>query len=309
MNKKIKVFSPATVSNLGCGFDILGLAIESVGDEMIVKANNVDKIRITQITGYNNITYKTNENVAGVALQAMLSHLNEKQGFDIEINKKIKPGSGIGSSAASAAGVVVAANELLGKPLTRKQLVQFAMKGEFLSSGSEHADNVAPAILGGITLIRSYNPLDIVKIHFPDKLYCVILHPQIEIKTVDARNILKQQVPLKAAVNQWGNVAGLIAGLINNDYNLIGRSLEDHIIEPQRSKLIKGYWELKNAALKAGALGVNISGSGPSVFALTNGKQKAEEVKKAMENQYLKEDINFNIYLSGINKDGVKVIE
>lgn len=308
MSNKIKIFTPATISNLGCGFDIIGLAIESVGDEMLIKTNKSEKIRITKITGYNNIPYQTSENVAGVALQAMLEHLNEKQGFDIEINKKIKPGSGIGSSAASAAGVVVAANELLGKPLTRKQLVQFAMKGEILSSGSEHADNVAPAVLGGITLIRTCNPLDIIKITTPKKLYCVLLHPQIEIKTIEARNILNQQVSLKSAINQWGNVAGLIAGLINSDYDLIGRSIEDHIIEPQRSKLIKGYWELKNAAIEAGALGVNISGSGPSVFALTNGKQKAEEVKKAMENQYLKEGINFNIYLSGINEDGVKIL-
>lgn len=308
MSNKIKIFAPATISNLGCGFDIIGLAIESVGDEMLIKTNKSEKIRITQITGYNNIPYQTSENVAGVALQAMLEHLNEKQGFDIEINKKIKPGSGIGSSAASAAGVVVAANELLGKPLTRKQLVQFAMKGEILSSGSEHADNVAPAVLGGITLIRTCNPLDIIKITTPEKLYCVLLHPQIEIKTIEARNMLNPQVSLKSAISQWGNVAGLIAGLINSDYDLIGRSLEDHIIEPQRSKLIKGYWELKNAAIEAGALGVNISGSGPSVFALTNGKQKAEEVKKAMENQYLKEGINFNIYLSGINEDGVKIL-
>jgi len=309
MQKSISVSAPASVSNLGCGFDILGFALEKPQDKMTVRNNNLNKLRIkSQNTNYP-VPEDPTKNVASVAIQAMLNKLNIQQGFDIEIDKQIKPGSGIGSSAASAAGAIFAVNELLQRPFKKKQLIQFAMVGETIASGCEHADNVAPCILGGITLIRSYKPIDIIPIDAPGKLFCVILHPKIEIKTSEAREILKKDVLLTDAVKQWGNVAGLITGLLKEDYELIGRSLDDYIIEPQRSKLIPAYDMLKATALNAGALGCNISGSGPSVFALTKGYDAANKVMDEMRKQYQNENIDFDIFVSSVNQTGVKISE
>jgi len=302
---KIKILANSTVSNLGCGFDVLGFATDIVSDEIILSKNNLGEIRITRVDGYGPLPTDPKKNAASAALLAMLMKLGSKQGFDIEITKNVMPGSGLGSSAASSAGVVVGANHLLGNPFERKDLIEFAMEGEKCISGALHADNVAPAILGGITLIRGYDPLDVIAVPVPQELYCVILHPQIEIKTADARNILSKQVDLKVAVKQWGNVAGLISGFYTSDYELISRSIVDHIIEPQRASLIQGYHGLKQSAIDAGALGCNISGSGPSVFALAKGIDSAKMVKLAMELQYAKEKIGFNAYLSKIVSNGV----
>ena len=303
--EKIKIRANSTVSNIGCGFDILGFATEIVSDEIILSKNNLEVIRITKVDGLGHIPTDPKKNAAGTALSAMLKKLGSNQGFDIEITKKVMPGSGLGSSAASSAGVVTGANFMLGEPFKAKDLIEFAMEGEKSISGALHADNVAPAILGGITLIRGYDPLDIISIPVPNELYCVILHPQIEIKTADARNILSKQVDLKVAAMQWGNVAGIVAGFYTSDYELISRSIVDHIIEPQRAQLIQGYYGLKQSALDAGALGCNISGSGPSVFALARGINSAEKVKIAMEMQYSKEKIGFNSYLSKIISKGI----
>jgi len=308
MEKSIRISAPSSVSNLGCGFDILGFALENPFDEMIIRVNSTNNIRIKNLNQYNITPENPNKNVAGVAVQAMLDKLKTRQGFDIDINKQIKPGSGIGSSAASSTGAVFAVNELLNNPLEKKDLVSFAMAGEYVASGSEHADNVAPALLGGIILIRDYQPLDIIEIDPPEELYCVLVHPQIEIKTSEAREILHKNVPLKDAINQWGNVGGLVTGLLRSDYDLISRSIKDHIIEPQRSKLISGYDMLKKSAMDAGSLGCNISGSGPSVFALAKGLKSAQEVLQAMKNQYAEENIDFKTYISGINASGVKAL-
>ena len=226
-----------------------------------------------------------------------------------EINKKIKPGSGIGSSAASAAGAVVGINELLGKPYTKKELVAFAMQGEYIASKALHADNVGPAILGGVTLIRGYNPLDIIKINAPELLYATVIHPHIEIKTEEARALIKETVTLKKAVKQSGNLGGLISGLFMEDYQLISRSLIDEIIEPLRSKLIPYFYELKKAAINAGALGSGISGSGPSVFALSKGKDNAINVAKNMNELYDKTGIEYRTYISPVNTSGIKILK
>jgi len=308
MNKSIKVFAPASVSNVGCGFDILGFAIDGIGDEMILSKNNTKKIVIKAIKNYGQLPTEASKNVAGVAIQALLDDLGSDQGFDIEIIKNIKPGSGIGSSSASAAGAVVAANELLGNPYTREQLVDFAMQGEVAASGDAHADNVAPTILGGFCIVRAYDPLDVIQIESPDNLWCVVIHPQIEIKTKESRELLSSEIDLKRAIRQWGNVAGLISGLHRSDYNLIGRSLEDHIVEEQRKVLIPEFDNLKMAVMNAGALGCSISGSGPSVFALCQGKEIAQELSLVMETIYSKTDIPFYIYLSQISNEGVKII-
>jgi Homoserine kinase len=206
--------------------------------------------------------------VAGAALLALVEELPEKVGFEVTITKQIKPGSGLGSSAASSAGVVVAANHLLGNRFSKLDLVRFAMNGEKVASGVKHADNITPCIFGGITIIRSIFPLDIVPIEAPP-LYVTVVHPQIEVRTSDARQILRKEVQLKSAIKQWGNIAGLVAGFLKQDYGLIGRSLEDVIIEPVRSILIPGFDEVKSDSREAGALGGGISGSGPSIFMLS----------------------------------------
>ena len=304
---EIKIFCPATIANLNCGFDVMGLCLEVIGDEMVVKKRIEKGIKITKITGAN-LPLETEKNVAGVAGLALLKEVEIDFGFEIEIHKKIKAGSGIGSSAASAAGAVFGINELLGKPFSRKELVQFAMQGEVLASGSAHADNVAPCLLGGFTLIRGYNPLDIVKIESPEELVVVVLHPYIEVKTIDARAVLQPMILLKNAITQWGNLGGLIAGLYSKDYDLIGRSLQDVIVEPLRKGLITNFDKVKNSAMQNGALGSGISGSGPSIFALCKGQEIAEKVAITMTESYKNTGIEFDIHISKINDIGVKEI-
>jgi len=305
MNEEIKIFAPATIANVSCGFDVLGFALDNVGDEMTIKKVAKKGVKITKIIGQN-LPLETHKNVAGVAALALLAETESEFGFEIEIDKRIKPGSGIGSSAASSAGTVWAINKLLGNPFNSTDLVRFAMEGERLATGVAHADNVAPALFGGFTLVRSYNPLDIITIHTPSELYATVIHPQIEVKTSDAREILKTNVPLKDAIKQWGNVGGLISGLYTEDYKLIGRSLEDFIIEPIRSILIPAFDAVKQQSLNAGALGCGISGSGPSIFALSKGKETAKNVAEAMKSVYENVGIEYDIHISKINKQGIK---
>jgi len=254
-----------------------------------------------------NLPTEAEKNVAGVVLLSVMERMNNTIGFEVTVEKHIKPGSGIGSSAASAAGAAIAANYLLGNIFSSDEVVQFAMNGEKLASGVKHADNIAPCILGGISLIRSIHPLDIVSIPAPD-LFVTVVHPQIEVRTSDARQILKQQVLLKDAIKQWGNIAGLVTGFMKNDYDLIGRSLEDVIIEPVRSILIPGFDELKVKCKEAGALGGGISGSGPSVFMLSKDESTAKAVGHVMSQVYEQIGIDYNIYVTTINRKGVEVV-
>lgn len=301
----IKVFCPATIANISCGFDVLGVALDSVGDEMVVRKTSVKGIRISKLEGQD-LPMETLQNVAGVAGLALLEASDYQGGFEIEIYKKIKAGSGIGSSAASSAGAVWAMNELLGKPFSTLELVKFSMEGERLASGVAHADNVAPALFGGFTLVRSYDPLDVVTIPSPNELFATVIHPQIEVKTSDSRKVLKNNISLADGIKQWGNVGGLVAGLFKDDYDLIGRSLEDHIVEPIRSILIPGFDDVKAAAIEAGALGCGISGSGPSIFSFSKGKETAQNVGEAMKRIYQDIGIDFDIHISKINSEGIK---
>ncbi len=305
--EELKVFAPATVANLSCGFDVLGCCLDSVGDEMLIKKNNLNEVRITKIVGQD-LPLEIHLNVAGVAVKALLKELDSNQGFDIEISKKIKPGSGIGSSAASSAGSVFAVNKLLGDPFSSKELIPFAMQGELLASGNAHADNVAPALLGGFSLVRSYSPLEVLSLPVPSELRVVVLHPMIEIKTKDSRSIIKQNVSLKSAINQWGNLGALVSALYTEDYELLGRSLQDEIVEPVRSILIPYFQELDNLVAENGALGFGISGSGPSVYALCKGDENAQKVKNAIEVFYSDKNIDFDLHVSAINKQGVKIL-
>lgn len=303
----VKVLAPATVANLVCGFDILGMCLDEPNDLMEIKLLNEKKIVIQSADGYP-LPLDPAQNTAGAPLVEMISGLTEPVGFEVIIHKHIKPGSGIGSSAASAAGAVVAANHLLGNIFSKKDLVRFAMFGEKVASGVKHADNVAPCIYGGITLIRSIHPLDIVSIPSPG-LFVTIVHPQIEVRTKDARQILRKEVLLKDAIRQWGNIAGLVAGFMQGDLDLIGRSLEDVIIEPVRSILIPGFDEVKKRCKDAGAMGGGISGSGPSIFMLSSEKPTAIKVESVMKEIYDGIGLDYNTYVTTINTTGVKILE
>jgi homoserine kinase len=303
---KVTVQCPATVANLVCGFDILGMALESPFDLMEVRLLDEPLVTVTSRDGFA-LPADPAQNTAGAPLLAMLEELDRPIGFEVIINKKIKPGSGIGSSAASAAGAVVAANHLLGQIFSKEDLVRFALFGEKVASGVKHADNIAPCIYGGITLIRSIFPLDIVSIPAPG-LHVTVVHPQIEVRTSDARQILRKQVLLKDAIRQWGNIAGLVAGFIKNDYELIGRSLEDVIIEPVRSMLIPGFDEVKQSCKAAGALGGGISGSGPSIFMLSRDETTARQVEQIMKTIYQRIGLDHHTYVTTINQQGVKII-
>ena len=341
VNQWIKIKAPATVANMVCGFDILGFAVNNPYDEMEMRlvhlAAGQSSITIINMDDYN-LPTDPEKNVAGAALLAMIeeytansiiekslasdstentsttsSSLTENElvdfskiGFEVKINKRIKPGSGVGSSAASSAGAVVGANYLLGNPFSKDDLVRFAMNGEKVASGVKHADNIAPCIHGGLTLVRSIFPLEVIALPSPT-LFVTIVHPQIEVRTADARSILKQNVQLKDAIKQCGNIAGLVAGLMKGDYDLIGRSLEDVIIEPVRSILIPGFDDLKKACKAAGALGGGISGSGPSIFFLSKEKETALAVEQEMKKIYEGLGLAHHTYVTTINQEGVTI--
>lgn len=305
--ERIKLFTPATVANLSCGFDVLGCCLDGVGDEMIISENSEKTLRITKITGQD-LPMAIDENVAGVSAKALLNELGENRGFDIEIKKNIKAGSGIGSSAASAAGSVFGINKLLGEPFTPNELIKFAMQGERLASGNAHADNVAPALLGGFSLVKSYAPLEVLALPSLPELRVLILHPLIELKTLDSRSIIRQNVELKKAISQWGNLAAFISALYTEDYGLLGRSLKDEIIEPVRSMLIPYFDQLQALSKSKGALGFGISGSGPSVFVMCKGDEIADKIKTEFQEFYQDKNIDFDLHLSKINSQGIKIL-
>lgn len=307
----IKAFAPATVANVACGFDIFGFAIQEPGDIVEVRRREEPGIVISNITGdEGRLPRAAEKNAVTVVMLHLLKHLGIPDfGCEVILHKNMPLGSGMGSSAASAVAGVVAMNELLDCPLSRRELLPFAMEGERIASGSAHADNVGPSLLGGFVVIRSYTPLDIFSIPVPDDLYCTLVHPDIEINTKDARYILRNEVSLKNTIAQMGNVAGLVAGLMKSDYDLISRSMVDVIIEPVRSILIPEFNEVKRAAISNGALGCSISGAGPSMFALSRGIETAQKVGNAMQQTFRDAGIDANAHISGINQGGPVVLE
>jgi homoserine kinase len=304
--QSITIKTPATIANLVCGFDILGLCLEQPCDVMQVNLLNEKKVTVRSTNNFP-LPEDPRLNTAGAPLIEMINSIHEEVGFEVIIEKHIKPGSGLGSSAASAAGAVVAANHLLRNRFSREEQVGFAMHGEKVASGVKHADNVAPVIYGGITLIRCIFPLDIISIPAPP-LFITIVHPQIEVRTADARQILRKEVQLKDAIKQWGNIAGLVTGLMKSDYDLIGRSLEDVIIEPVRSILIPGFDEIKKQCREAGALGGGISGSGPSIFMLSRDEGTAVLLQSIMRSIYNRIGLEFHTYVTTMNKTGCSIV-
>jgi homoserine kinase len=315
INDTMKVFASATVANVACGFDSLGFAINEPGDEVTVTINGSGLVRIVDIVGDGGkLPYEAHKNTASVSILTMLEELKRRgddrgsKGFDIVVRKDMPLGSGLGSSAASSVAAIVAANELLGTPFTREGLLPFVMQSEKIACGAAHADNVAPALLGGFILVRSYDPLDVVRLHVPEDLWCAVVHPHIELLTEDARRVLKKNIRLDDAVVQWSNLAGLITGLMKEDYGLISRSLNDIIFEPVRSLLIPGFDAVKGEALANGALGCSISGSGPSIFALCRGENKARTVGKAMAQAFEPYRLGTDLYISTVNHQGPRIL-
>ncbi|MCL4109219.1 UNVERIFIED_CONTAM: hypothetical protein GTU68_062987 [Idotea baltica] len=310
MKAGIKVFAPASVANVACGFDILGFALEKPGDEIIARPlDNKSGLRISKISGDNKrLPYEVEKNTAGVAAQRLLEHVGMSDyGIELEIHKRMPFGSGLGSSAASAAGAVVAVNEVIGRPLERRELLPFAVLGEQIADGAYHADNVAPALLGGLVLIRDNPSLDFHRVPVPAGLKVVVLYPHIEILTKDARNIISNQVKLQHHIKQTGNVAALVLGMMQSNFELISRSLVDHIIEPQRASLIPQFYEVQSTALEHGALGCSISGAGPSIFALFTNSVDAEAAANQMQLVMKSKHIESDIFLSDINMEGTRI--
>lgn len=308
-NKTIRAYAPASIGNVSCGFDVMGLAVDAPGDEVIITLNDSGIVTIKNIEGDNGkLPRNAEENTAGVAVTEYLKAIGSNQGAEITLIKNLPLGSGMGSSAASAVAAVVAINYLIDDKLSKNELLPFVMQAEFIACGSAHADNAAPSLLGGLILIRDNHPLDIIKIPTPDDLMCVLVHPHVEVKTRDARQVLKKAIPLKDAITQWGNTAALVAGMMKSDYELIGRSLQDVVAEPVRSVLIPGFHSIKAKAIEAGALGCGISGSGPTMFAFCRSEAIAERVGNAMQQQFAGLGLQSEVYVSGINKEGARIV-
>lgn len=305
--KKVTVYSSAGVGNLVCGFDVIGMALNEPYDEITMELSHKPGISIKHTDEFG-LPEDPENNLIGICLQALINAYGKQIGFDVTVHKNIKPGSGLGSSSASCAGAVVAANALLNNAFSKNELLEFALAGEMAASGGRHADNIAPAIFGGITIARPTYPFDIVSLPIPTGLFVTVVHPQIEVKTADARKILPKEITLKTGISQWANVAGLVAGIFKDDKALIGRSLKDAVAAPFRSVLIPGYRDVIDRSLQAGALGGGISGSGPSMFMLCESLDIANAVEKCMQEVYTELQIDFKTYITTINPQGVKII-
>ena len=307
--EKIKVFAPASIANVSCGFDVLGFAIEELGDILEVEKNDTGKLVIESIEGAEGIPFEADQNITTIAAQALLDDYGSNQGFTFRITKTVMAGSGLGSSASSAAAGAFAVNELLGQPYNKDELVRYSGLGEKVASNQLHHDNVAPSVLGGFVIVRSNEPLDVLSIPYPEDLHVVIVHQLVEIKTQQAKKMLGRDMSISNAVIQFGNIAGLVSGMIQKDYEVIGRSMVDVLAEPKRSKLIPRYDEVKQFILDAGAIGCNIAGSGPAIFAFCKGEQDAKIVLDAAKSVFENDDVDVNFYISKINPEGVKVID
>jgi len=307
--KKVTAFAPATVANVSCGFDIMGFAISGTGDKVSVEYAKENEVILSGAYGHL-IPSAFEKNTASVTISALLKAIKKQDlKFKISLEKNMPLGSGMGSSASSSAAAVFAVNHLMGNLFTVKELIPFAMEGERVASGSAHADNVAPSLLGGFVLIRSYSPLDIVHVPCPEDLFCAVVHPQIELHTSDARRILQRDIPMSDVIKQTANTAGFMLGLLIEDYDLLGRSMNDLLAEPKRVLLIPGFEEAKKNALLAGALGCGISGSGPSVFALSKGKETAIQIAEVIKKSFLQVGLASESYVSSMNVQGTYIID
>lgn len=307
--KSAAAFAPATIANIGCGYDVLGLALHKPGDKVVVHLNNSGKITLDHIEGdEGRLPRDPDKNIVTAVIKLYLEQTRKTHGVSVELYKQMPFGSGLGSSSASAVAGLVAINTVFNSPLTREQLLPLAMEGERLACNNAHADNVAPALLGGVVLVRSYNPLDVIRLPYPESLRIAVVYPHIEIPTMEARKILKSSVPITDAIKQWGNVGGLVAGFCTQNTRLIGRSMEDFIIEPVRAMLIPGFYDMRRISIENGAFGFGISGSGPAVFAMCENEKSAENIAQLLAGHLKEKGIDSNQYISAINDTGAEAV-
>jgi homoserine kinase len=305
----ITAFAPASVSNVACGFDIMGFALERPGDTVTVRFSKSPGVTIRSISGNASpLPMDPARNTAGAPVIAMLKQCGVRTGVEIDIHKGLPSGSGIGSSAASAVAAAVACNVLLDAGFSRDQLLAFAIEGERIASEAVHVDNLSPCLWGGFVLVRGYNPIDIVPIPVPEGLWCAIIQPHLEIQTKESRKILPKTIPIADVITQTGNAAGLIAGLMTADFELIRRSLRDVIAEPVRKDFIPGFTQMQEAALGEGALGCSISGSGPSLFALATSEEVAARSGTSMGKALDAIGCPHSIILSRISPTGARIV-
>jgi homoserine kinase len=310
VSRTVEVFAPATVANVASGFDVLGFALEQPGDRVRATWSELPGVRLESVEGDGGrLPRDPQRNTAAVAASRLLEALGHPFGVDLRLDKGMPLSSGLGSSAASAVAAVWAVNLLAGRPLEPEALLPFTMGAEQVACGTAHADNVAPSLLGGFVLIRSNEPVDIVRLPVPSGLSAAVVHPHTEIRTEDARRILKKELRLADAVRQWGNLAALVAALYEGDLGLLSRSLQDVVAEPRRGLLIPGFDAVKAAALDSGALGCSISGSGPSLFALCASLERARHVGEAMQAEFARTGLDSDLFFSPINLQGPSVVE
>lgn len=306
--RSIRAFAPASVSNLACGFDVLGFAVEGLGDEVIVRERTGKGIEITSIEGDGGrLPRSVDRNTAGVAVHALLEATGSEAGLELRLIKHMPLSSGLGSSAASAVAAVVAVNELLDLRADNSLLLRCAMAGEQAACGTAHPDNAAPSLYGGLVLIRHPDPADVIPLPVPEGLSCALVRPHVEVETRAARQLLGDRVPLRAAVAQWGNLGALVAGFFRGDLALIARSLEDHIAEPVRAQLVPGFAAAKEAARKSGSLGCSLSGSGPTIFALCESRSTAEATAETMADALKEAGIECGRWVSEVGAAGATV--
>jgi homoserine kinase len=307
----IAVYAPGSVSNVACGFDCMGFALDEPGDVVIAAPQDESGVTVAAIHGDGGrLTKDPRKNTASAGVLALLRRLETTRGIALTIHKGLPLASGIGSSGASAVAAVVAANELLGRPAPMEMLLECAMAGEQAGCGSMHPDNVTPSLYGGFILARSAQPPDIVRLPVPNGLACAVLHPKMEIETGTARQLVGDQVRLHDATRQWANVGGLVAALYTGDLALLSRSLVDHVAEPKRAALVPGLAEIKAAAMSAGALGCSLSGSGPSVFALAANVEAAQSAGEAMQRAFAAaSNVGADLWVCPVGRQGARVIE
>ena len=307
--KKIacKCFAPATVANVAVGYDILGFAIDDLGDELIVREGTNPGLKISAVRGMKSLPKDIMKNTAGFAAYKLMEHLDIiDMPIEIELIKNMPVGTGLGSSAASAVVGAFAINEYLGKPASEKEVLRCATLAEELADGSFHADNVAPSLMGGIILIRDNPSLDVIRLPVIEGLRAVVIYPHIKILTKDSRSVLSDQISLESHITQSGNLAAFVSSLYRMDLDGLQRSLEDVVIEPQRAKLIPHFYDMKEAALHHGALGFSISGAGPSMFALCANSIIAENIVDSAKQLFADKGVEITTYNSLINLQGAK---
>ena len=306
--RKVKAFAPATVANVASGFDVLGFAVSHPGDTVEAQRTEAGGVTLREVTGDGGRLPRDGRNTAVIAVRALLERLGEPFGVELALHKGMPMASGLGGSAASAAAALVAVNRLAGDAAGPEALLPCALAAERAAAGAGHADNAAPALMGGVVLIRGSDPPDLVRLPVPDGLAVALLSPDVEIRTAAARSMLPTEIPLTRAVSQWGNLAALVASLHSGDLALMGRSLHDVVAEPVRAALIPGFDRVKQAALAGGAIGCSISGSGPAVFALAATTARAAAVGEAMKGAFAAAGHNAVSYVSEIGTSGPRVL-